>query len=112
MSLCVLPDCKTVLHAIARNYEFLEYFIKFTRGGEDPFVVPFIENMNGDTALHTSMAKETGNSRSTEYFLRELLPGMPFDHHGRAISDLIPKLVKQELPFIGDYLDSRFFQTD
>jgi len=96
-----------------RNYEFLDYFLKFTESeeGQDPFIVPFIENLDGKTALHTSTEPETGNSRSTEYLLTQFLPKMPFDHHGRAIVDVIPTLAEQELPFLGPYLDSRLLTT-
>ena len=65
-----------MLHGITKNYEFIEYFLKFTESkeGEEPFVVPFIENMDGKTALHISTEPETGNSRCTEYFLTQFLP--------------------------------------
>ena len=93
--LCILPDCKQVLHSITRNYDFIEYFLSFaySQDGQETFIIPFIEDMYGKTALHNSIEPETGNSRTTEYFLTRLLPNMPFDHHGRAIHDLIPKLV-------------------
>jgi len=36
---------------------------------------------------------------------------MPLDHHGRAIADVIPKLVKHNTRGLADYLDSRFMTT-
>ena len=111
--LCILPDCKQVLHSITRNFDFIEYFLSFaySQDGKETFIIPFIEDMYGKTALHNSIEPETGNSRTTEYFLTRLLPNMPFDHHGRAIHDLIPKLVQEELPYLGNYLDSRLIAT-
>lgn len=113
LSLNILPDCETLLHGITKNYEFINYFLEFTenREGEDPFVVPFIENMSGKTPLHISTEPETENSRCTEYFLTEFLPKQPLDHHGRAIADIIPALVEQESPYLGKYLDSRLITT-
>lgn len=113
MSLNILPNCQTILHSITRNYTFLKYFLKYTGfdDEDDPFVVPFIENLSGETALHLSTEGDTADSRSTEYLLTELLPGMPLDHHGRAVADVIPKLVAQELPYLGQYLDKRLIAT-
>ena len=114
MCLNILPDCQTMLHGITKNYEFIEYFLKFAEGseeGEKPFVIPFIENLDGETALHISTKPETGNSRCTEYFLKKFLPKQPIDHHGRAIADIIPTLVEQEVPYLGAYLDSRLITT-
>ena len=92
MSLNILPNCDTVLHGITRNFEFLKKFLDSAQS--EGFVVPFIENLDGNTALHSSTDDTTGNPRSTEYFLTSFLCNMPFDHHGRAISDCIPKLVE------------------
>ena len=36
---------------------------------------------------------------------------MPLDHHGRAIVSAIPTCIKKEIPYIGEYLDSRFIST-
>ena len=35
------------------------------------------------------------------------LSGYDFDHHSRAISEIIPTLIERELPSVGDYLNSR-----
>ena len=51
------------------------------------------------------------NKRSAELLLTKLLSKMPLDHHGRVLSDLIPVLVKEELPSLRDYLDSRWKTT-
>ena len=36
---------------------------------------------------------------------------MPLDHHGRAIADVIPTCIREDIAYIGDYLDSRFVTT-
>lgn len=76
--------------------------MKYTKNANDEktFIVPFIANLNGKTALHLSIKPETGNTRSTEYFLSEFLSKMPFDHHGRAIADCIPPLVESEQSYV------------
>lgn len=36
---------------------------------------------------------------------------MPLDHHGRAIADVIPTCIEQDVKYLGEYLDSRFKVT-
>ena len=60
MSLNILPDLKTVLHNITRNFEFLERFLQEVAIDQDgdagsKFIVPFIEDIDGMTALHYAM---------------------------------------------------------
>ena len=44
-----------------------------------------------------------------EFLLGELLPSMPFDHHGREVADIIPECV--EIAGFSDYYESRFKKT-
>ena len=102
------------MHNITRNFEFVKYFTKCAQNpdGDEIFPIPFIEDIDGRTALHVSLDTERGhNSRVAEFFLQELLPPMPLDHHGRAIADIIPKCIEQELRGLSEYLDSRFLST-
>ena len=46
-----------------------------------------------------------------EFFLKELLPGMPLDHHGRAMADIIPECIERDIKYLGEYMDSRFIST-
>ena len=73
--------------------------------------MPFIEDMEGLTALHMCLRGNTENTRVAEYFLKELLPNMPLDHHGRAIADILPECVRRDIKYLGHYLDSRFITT-
>ena len=36
---------------------------------------------------------------------------MPLDHHGKAIVDALPDCIEKEVPYTGEYLDSRFLNT-
>ena len=86
---------------------------------KEPFPIPFIDNIHGETALHLSLTKETlnltkastENSRVAEFFLQKLLPNMPLDHHGRAIADILPECVTRNIRFLAEYMDSRFLST-
>ena len=115
ISLNVLPDCQTVMHLITRNYDFMRYFCQSLQDSSDPsefFAVPFIENLYGKTALHNSLFGDNmTNPRVTEFFFKQLLPGMPLDHHGRAIADCIPMCIDRGVQGLGEYMDSRFIST-
>ena len=111
----VLPEVKTVLHSITRNFEFVQKFCDLAQKveeGEAPFYIPFIDNIDGETALHKSLKGSSENTRVAEYFFKDLLPGMPLDHHGRAIEDIIPECIEREIRYLGEYLDSRFVTTN
>ena len=73
--------------------------------------MPFIEDMDGLTALHMCLSDRTENTRVAEYFLKDLLPNMPLDHHGRAIADVLPECVRRDIKYLDKYLDSRFITT-
>ena len=98
ISLNILPDCKTLLHNITKSFEFTKRFCDILRDGFSDkttlFVVPFISDLDGNTPLHNSLYGDNmTNPRVVEYFLRELLPNMPLDHHGRAIVNCIPDMI-------------------
>ena len=79
---------------------------------ESRFVLPFISDINGQSPLQNSLHGDSlANPRVVEYFLKELLPQMPLDHHGRAIVDAIPEMIDRNIPGIGQYMDSRFITT-
>lgn len=44
-----------------------------------------------------------------EFFLKDMLPHMPYGHHGRAIVDVFPECV--EIDGFSDYYESRFLKT-
>lgn len=50
--------------------------------------------------------------RLAEYFLGEMLPKMPLDHHGKAIADIIPCCISRGLSQIKYYMDQRILTTD
>ena len=65
-----------------------------------------VGRMAGHTVVHEDSCR-----RSSELLLTKLLSHMPLDHHGRALADLIPILVKEEVPCLREYLDSRWKTT-
>jgi hypothetical protein len=54
----------------------------------------------------------SADPRTPEYFLTELLPDKPLDHHGRAIADIIPRCVENHTGGIEKYLESRLLKTE
>ena len=125
LSLNILPNLKTVMHSITRNYDFAVKFSQIALKSNESeakadnddyqesvkFAIPFIKDIDGKTALHYSLEEKTENTRVAEFFFHELLPNMPLDHHGREIADLLPKCVKRNIKTLGFYLDSRFITT-
>ena len=102
------------MHKITRNYDFAKNFCTIaakTAEGEPQFALPFIEDMEGETALHMCLHGSTENTRVAEYFLKDLLPNMPLDHHGRVIADVLPDCVRRNIKYLGEYFDSRFITT-
>ncbi len=78
-----------MLHKCVKYFEVIKFMHKITTK-EDDFYVPFIKNLQGKTPLHLCVEKEADELRLAEYFLGEMLPKMPLDHHGKAIADIIP----------------------
>ena len=116
-SLCLnlLPCCETVIHKASANFEFARYITHkaMTRQDEDEakFVIPFISNIDGETPLHLSIDGEHCETRVADFFLTDLLPDMPIDHHGRAIANIIHVCIDKGVPSLGNYLDSRLKTT-
>ena len=78
---------------------------------KDKFHIPFISNMYGDTPLHLCIDGENAEIRVADFFLSKLLPDMPLDHHGRAVSNIIHICIEKEVPSLAKYLDSRLKTT-
>ena len=53
---------------------------------------------------------ENENFKSADIILSKLCND-PIDSHARSINDILPQLVANNLPSVGEYLDSRFAQT-
>ena len=96
------------MHLITRSYEFVK---NICDESPEEFAIPFLSDINGKTPLHLSLRGITENTRVAEYFLKDLLPRMPLDHHGRAIADVIPECIERDINYLGTYLDSRFITT-
>lgn len=66
------------------------------------------QNQNREHSESEADFSNSINTRVAEFFLSELLPEMPLDHHGRAIADVIPECITRSIPGLGEYLDKRF----
>ena len=67
--------------------------------------------MYGKTPLHLCIEGENQEIRVADFFLSKLLPDMPLDHHGRAVSNIIHICIEKGIPSLGQYLDSRLKTT-
>ena len=122
ISLNLLPELDTVLHKITKSRSITSFFCEKVQGGntkDKPFPIPFIDNMEGDCPLEMSLKKtktpdepNTENRLVAEYFLQSVLPNMPLDHHGRSLADVIPLCINEGVGYVGEYLDSRFLQSN
>jgi hypothetical protein len=73
--------------------------------------MPFIPDINGETPLHHSISGDRAEIRVADYFLTDVLPKMPLDHHGRAIASIISICIEKNVPSLRSYLDSRLITT-
>jgi hypothetical protein len=125
LALNIFPRGRTLLHYAYQNLGIVRRFYKVIdqevakakeaneakdQDGSNAgyFEIPFLRNFDGKTALH--MCIESESFKSADIILSKLCND-PIDSHARAINDLLPTLVENELPSIGTYLDSRFRQT-
>jgi hypothetical protein len=105
--LVILPHGQTALHINFKNYDL----IKLMNIDNAILQVPFIRNLDLKTPLHLCLEGSADELRVAEYFLNKLLPGMPIDHHGKAIAEIIPECIKSGI-WLNHYLDSRIFKTN
>ena len=71
---------------------------------EIKFEVPFLVNFEGKSPM--DLLNEKKDYKGLDMMLG-YLSGYDYDHHSRAISEIIPNLIARELPSVGDYLNSR-----
>lgn len=115
MMYSIFPGGNTLLHKFA-EYEQdddLRSILKIahTQTGSEikiKYHVPLLPNFNGDTCLH--IANRTKNYKLMDTVLK-YLKVYDVDHHSRAICNLIPMMITQNLPEIETYLSSRLHST-
>lgn len=66
--------------------------------------VPIIPNFLGKTGLHICKDKE--NFKTIDVIL-QYIQHYHIDHCSTAIKDLIPELIKHDIPSLLDYLDNK-----
>lgn len=98
-------------HTSAEVTQFLVDLLKKDREDDEVFPAPFIQNVQKLSPLHLTFNENNVDSNTAECYLTELLPNMPLDHHGRAISSTLYKCIEHQIPGVGDYIDSRFINT-
>lgn len=106
----ILPGGNTVLHLlVSKEKELIRIFNEAHTEEGIRFHVPFLPNILGESPIHKCIEFQRFKSIDT---ILKYLKYYPSDHHSRAIKDLYGIFVKQELPALIEYLDSRFQQTD
>ena len=71
--------------------------------------MPFVRDTWGNSPMHECSIKEDFKSCNA---LLTYLQKAPIDHHGRAISNILPLLIKkEEVPAVISYFDNRFKET-
>lgn len=70
--------------------------------------MPFIRDIKGKTPLH--LCTEAKDFKTADLIL-QYLADAPLDHHSRDIKDLLPIMIKEQVPSLPTYLESRMIST-
>lgn len=112
LALNIFPGGKTVNHYIAKEIPHIKNLYRMARDVEIiervPLEIPFIRDFKGKSPLHICYEAEAYQSFTA--FL-EVIKYDEFDLHARAICDLYPLALKQEIPGFDEYLSCRMLQT-
>jgi hypothetical protein len=58
-ALMIGPTRETIYHTLSRNIDMSKFFFeKLNEGREEPFPVPFIKNLIGDSPLHFAVKSQ------------------------------------------------------
>jgi hypothetical protein len=111
LCLNIFPGCTTLLHKLSDSSQELAIVFgqvpvsSFSSSG--CFEMPFVKDFYGKTPLHYCMH----NNKIADIFI-SFLAGAPLDHHSRQIVDVLPSLIKNNLPSLLSYFDKRMIQTE
>eukprot|EP00347_Sterkiella_histriomuscorum_P021861 403332513 len=113
----ILPGCRNILHMLANKSQLLQKLLQIVpvyqcteiMKVKSEFEMPFIADLHNKTPLHLCIDNQ---DYKTADFLINYLANAPIDHHGKAIKDILHKLIIQDLPSMISYLDQRRIQTD
>lgn len=105
----IFPGCNTSLHYAFQKPPIIKGIYDYSVSKEEPFEVPFIKNLKGESPLHLCLKKK---EFKTADLLLQKLADAPLDHHGRVIIDVLHEAISQGLESVGDYIDKRFIQTE
>ncbi|CDW84531.1 wd-40 repeat protein [Stylonychia lemnae] len=108
----IFPLGNTITHLAVKNVGAIRKIYQIVRNLNTEgrkFEIPFINNFLNQTPLHLCMIGQ--NYKSADLILQNLID-TPLDSHIRGILDVLPDLIKNDIPSLKDYLDGRFIQTD
>ena len=110
----ILPGGETFLHILADKSDVIEQILDICHPNpedrsEVKYEVPFLVNFEGKSPM--DILKKQKDFKGMDMML-QYLSAYGVDHHSRAIVDILPTLIKHDLPTFPDYLESRLLQTD
>eukprot|EP00347_Sterkiella_histriomuscorum_P011114 403373706 len=115
MLLNIFPGGNTFLHKMVKDNQVDDIAFVFDKSqpnktelADIKIYVPIIKNMQKQSPLH--IANDKQDNKTLGIFL-QYLAGYGLAHHSHAIKDLIPTLIKKQLPQIIPYLVSTLKQT-
>lgn len=116
----IIPGGNTILHVLTNHKDEFVKYLDLTLEDENKdggskmedkklkLEVPVMPNFDDKTALH--LLADRNDYKRLNYIL-EYLSKYPIDHHSRAIKDLVPLFIEEELPALHPYMDSRLIET-
>ena len=84
----------------------MKVYKKCHHKGQIKHYLPFLNNYNGLSPFHILKG---GGDWSTINEILKYLELYVNDHHSRAIKDLVPLMITNQLPNLLDYLDTRLY---
>ena len=108
----IFPKGNTILHFAYKYIGLYKRFYQVITENQvdgEQFEIPFINNFDGLTPLHKCL--DNKNYKSADILL-QTLANTPLDSHARAIVEILPELIEQNLQSMKSYLDARLLQTD
>ena len=106
---------KTVLHYGASKFSMVKFIIdcaKDSKADEEKiFEIPFITDFNGYSPLCLTFKDGNPDMRTADYMLDKYLKHMPLDHHGKAVAEVIPLCIKNQVNSLPDYFEARLLSS-
>jgi len=111
LTLNIFPKGNTFLHYsyhhltnIRKVYDIVNAYNKSLEAGSIKYEIPFIRNFDMQSPIHLSINEN--NYKAADVFLT-YLADTPLDSHSRVIVNIIPKIISNNLPSFGTYMEKR-----